>query len=355
MSQDGAAPNPFASPTPKPDDSDPNQWGAPTSAGPLPPPPPPPLLPSPPRLLPPPPPPDPNTLLPYQGYPDLPPPYAGLPSPNGWSGLQPFTRAPFFSYARFRNGQAVAKPWPGAPIQAIDAGLAGRPLRVPSWGIPDSVISQVLAIVVTLGFISLFYVLTPDRWVFNVTAIFASLLVQWIFMGGWPLLVSYLRGNGPYLDFGLSVSWRDIGPGALGALSCLVGVGIAAAITQAIFGNFGSNAGQVADDLTGHPWAHALFVGLGVLAAPVIEELAFRGLLWGALAKRGFNPWWCTAITAVAFAGVHMELVRFGVLLVAGIVLGVLRQSTGRLGPSILAHVGLNAIAFLGTGFIVFS
>ena len=335
MNQDGAPPNPFASPPPGSPADAPTPYGLAASDVP-------------------PPPPDPNTVWPYPGYPTQPQPYPGVPAPNDWNGYRPFQSKPFFSYARFRNGQTVEKPWPGAPIQAIDAGLAGRSLRVPSWGIPDSVVSQVLSIVVTLAFISLYYALTPDRWVYNVIAIFASLFVQWVFMGGWPLLVSYRRGNGPRLDFGLSISWHDIGPGALGAFTCLFGAGIAAAITQAIFGDFGSTAGQVADDLTGHPWAHWLFVLLGVLGAPVIEELAFRGLLWGALAKRRINPWWCTVITAVAFAGVHLELVRFGVLLVAGLVLGILRQSTGRLGPSIVAHVGLNAIAFIGTGFIFF-
>jgi membrane protease YdiL (CAAX protease family) len=248
----------------------------------------------------------------------------------------------------------VPKPWPGAPLQAIDAGLRGRSLRIPKWAIPDSVISQVLAIVVTVAFGALYFSNTPDRPLYNAVGIFLGLLIQWIFMGGWPLLVSYRRGNGPRLDFGFSISWRDFGPGALGAFACLVGAGIAAAVTAALFGSFGSNAGQVANDLNGLPWAETLFLLLGVFGAPVIEELAFRGLLWGALAKRGINPWWCTAISAVAFAGIHLEPVRFGVLLVAGLVLGILRQTTGRLGPSILAHVGLNAIAFIGTGFIFF-
>jgi membrane protease YdiL (CAAX protease family) len=331
MSQDGTPTNPFASPTPGPAPDAPIPLGLPASDVP--------------------PPPDPNTIWPYPGYPAQYP--TGL-APNQWNGYQPFQSKPFFSYARFRNGQAVAKPWPGAPLQAIDAGLAGRSLRVPRWGIPDSVASQVLAIAVPFGFIALFYALTPNQWGYNVAAIFASLLLEWTFLGGWPLLVSYRRGNGPRLDFGLSLSWHDVGPGALGAVTCLFGAGIAAAVTHAIFGDFGSTAGQVADDLAGHPWAHWIFLCLGVFGAPLIEELAFRGLLWGALAKRRINPWWCTVITAVVFAAVHLEPVRFGVLLVAGLVLGLLRQSTGRLGPSILAHVGLNAIAFVGTGFIFF-
>ncbi len=265
----------------------------------------------------------------------------------------PFAVRPMFSYGRFIGPLTVPAPWPGAPLQAIDAGLAGRSLVRPRWGIPDSVVSQVLTIFITLGFITAYYALTPNNAFFNIVAVFAGLFVQWFVMAGWPVFASYVKGNGPRIDFGFSLSWRDIGPGVVGALACLFGAAIAAAITQQIFGSFGSNAGQVADDLSKHPSAQLLFLLLGVFAAPVVEELAFRGLLWSALAKRGLNPWWCTVITAFAFAAIHMEWVRFGVLLTAGLVLGVLRQTTGRLGPSMLAHMGLNAVAFFASGVVL--
>jgi membrane protease YdiL (CAAX protease family) len=343
VSDTGTGPSPFASPPPDGPPADPPlpADGAPAEPTPTDPPPPPFLQ----AYYPP------QYFVP-EAYPVS--TYA-TPDPHDWAGYKPFTPKPYFTYRRQRDGVTVPSPWPGAPIQAIDAGLKGDSLRIPSWGIPDSIVSQIAAIVVTLGFISLYYALTPDTAAFNITAIFASLFVQWAVMAGWPIFVSYWRGNGIRLDFGFSFSRHDIGPGLLGAVTCLFGVAVAAAITQALFGQFGSNAGQVADDLSSHHVAQLAFMFLGVFGAPVVEELGFRGLLWGALAKRGINPWWCTVITAVAFAGVHMELVRFGVLLVAGMVLGVLRQTTGRLGPSMLAHMGLNAIAFFGTGFMLFS
>jgi len=298
--------------------------------------------------VPPPPPPPPYGWIsaaavpataPYAFAPDLPPP---IRSPRPWT------------YARFLNGQQVAPPWKGAPLQAIDAGLDGKALRVPSWGIPDSVVSQVLTLILTFGFGFAFYAVTSETPLRNVIAIFASLTLQWIIMGGWPLFVSYWRGNGPRLDYGFSFGLRDIGPGLLGAVSLLFGAGLAVAITRLIFGAFTSNAGQVVDDLSRYKVAELAFMVLGVIGAPVIEELAFRGLMWSSLAKRGLNGWWSTAITAVAFAALHFEWVRFGVLLVAGLVLGFLRQFTGRLGPSMIAHICLNAIAFIGAGMILF-
>ena len=41
----------------------------------------------------------------------------------------------------------------------------------------------------------------------------------------------------------------------------------------------------------------ALCVAIG---APFVEEIMFRGLLWGALAKRGMSPWWATGLSAAA-------------------------------------------------------
>lgn len=278
---------------------------------------------------------------------------AGVPAPNEWGTYAPFAPSSFWTYGRYLHGRKVPAPWKGAPLQAIDAGLAGRALRIPKWGIPDSVVSQVLAIVVTYAFMFAYYQVTPDTPLYNNALIFLSLLVQWVFMAGWPLVVSYVRGNGPRLDFGFSISWRDVGPGALGAVLCLVSAAVIGAITMAIFGDFGSNAGQATDDLSKYKVLQLIFMLLGVFGAPLLEELAFRGLLWGALAKRGLNPWWCTIISALAFGALHLEPIRFPLLFGAGMILGILRQNTGRLGPGILAHTGLNAIAFFGTGFML--
>jgi membrane protease YdiL (CAAX protease family) len=81
----------------------------------------------------------------------------------------------------------------------------------------------------------------------------------------------------------------------------------------------------------------------------VVEEIAFRGMLFGALRKRGINPIWVVVITAVAFSLFHLEPTRILVLLPIGITLGLARWKTDGLGAPIVAHMvnNLPAAVFL--------
>lgn len=96
-----------------------------------------------------------------------------------------------------------------------------------------------------------------------------------------------------------------------------------------------------------------LLVGL---VAPVMEELAFRGLLLQTLQRR-MRPWLAVAVTAVVFSLFHWlgvdqsnvlaGLITLAQLLVVGVVLGALTVRRGRLGPAILTHAGFNLITLL--------
>ncbi|MEZ5168517.1 MAG: CPBP family intramembrane glutamic endopeptidase [Acidimicrobiales bacterium] len=90
-----------------------------------------------------------------------------------------------------------------------------------------------------------------------------------------------------------------------------------------------------------------LFAFLAATAIPVIEELVFRGLFWSALEKRGLRPVPILLVTSVVFAAIHLELLRTPVLIVLGIGLGFCRMLTGRLGPAIVMHMGINTIGML--------
>ena len=86
-------------------------------------------------------------------------------------------------------------------------------------------------------------------------------------------------------------------------------------------------------------------VGFAV-AAPIAEELYFRGLMLGRGAVHG--PVVAVAIQAVAFGAAHLTLGAFPVLTLYGVVFGVLRVRTRSVIPGALAH-GLNnglALAF---------
>ena len=87
-----------------------------------------------------------------------------------------------------------------------------------------------------------------------------------------------------------------------------------------------SSVGELADTMAdASPWPLVVLALLAGVGAPIVEELAFRGLLFGALEKRGQGQVACVLISAVAFALFHFEPVRFPVLLVIGLALGTVR------------------------------
>lgn len=83
----------------------------------------------------------------------------------------------------------------------------------------------------------------------------------------------------------------------------------------------------------------------GALAAPIIEELVFRGLVFSALA-RGVGPTRAAVGSGVLFGLLHIaEPAAVGPLVVMGIVLGLLRARSGSLAPALALHLGNNLLA----------
>lgn len=80
-----------------------------------------------------------------------------------------------------------------------------------------------------------------------------------------------------------------------------------------------------------------------IVAAPITEELFFRGFLQGALGGR-MRPVWALLIASTAFAAVHFQVVQFPALLLVGIVNGLLVLRTGRLGAAIWSHATFNTV-----------
>jgi len=80
------------------------------------------------------------------------------------------------------------------------------------------------------------------------------------------------------------------------------------------------------------------------MAAPLVEEIYFRGWLQSALAERLQNrSAWVVPLAAFAFASVHPAS-AFPVVFLLGLVTGTLYARTGVLGPSIVAHAVHNAV-----------
>jgi membrane protease YdiL (CAAX protease family) len=171
---------------------------------------------------------------------------------------------------------------------------------------------------------------------------------------GAPWYAARFRGNGLVADFGLRMEWKDVPKGRAAGLGTQI-LAIPAlyvlifTITDALDLDVDQDLSGAARDLVEKatdPLGIVLLVLITVVAAPVIEELFFRGLLLRSIEHR-FGPAPALWGSSLIFAAVHLQALQFPALLLIGLVLGWLTQRTGRLGPAIWAHVAFNAVATL--------
>lgn len=251
--------------------------------------------------------------------------------------------------------RTVVRPdYPQCPDTVTRAIARGAVLQPARWGIPD--IAYTLVGAIGFSIIGVLLAISVES-VFNLTlawSLLIGLVTPWVALAGWPLLVTQLRGNGPVIDLGIHFTWRDAGWGLLGGVVALFGSGAVALLITAVVGEFDSAAGEVASDIAtaGPLIALIIFPLLVAVGAPIVEEIAFRGLAYAAIAKRGVHPAWVIAITAVIFAAFHLEPTRMPLLLFSGVVFGVLRWYTRGLGAPIIAHAVVNTP---GAVFLLFA
>lgn len=174
-------------------------------------------------------------------------------------------------------------------------------------------------------------------------------LLQLPLWAGWfgALVVAGRKGAGVVAEFGFRAEWLDVPVGlVVGVLLQLVVLPLLYLPVLALLGKDNEDLSKPAKELAGRAegslgWILLLLlVGVG---APVVEELFYRGLFQRALLKRGLPVGASVVLGAAVFAAMHLELLQFLGLFVFGLVAGVLAHRSGRLGPSIAAHVGFNA------------
>jgi len=92
---------------------------------------------------------------------------------------------------------------------------------------------------------------------------------------------------------------------------------------------------------------------VAIVAAPLVEELFFRGLLLSALRSR-FRPVAAIAAQGVVFGAYHVSPVygwgNIGLVVIlatVGVVFGAFAQRTRRLGPGMVGHALLNTLVFV--------
>jgi uncharacterized protein len=95
-----------------------------------------------------------------------------------------------------------------------------------------------------------------------------------------------------------------------------------------------------------YSWQFFLLLILGGILAPLKEEILFRGIFYPPL-RNEYGRGKGVLFTALLFAFLHIDVVRFIPLLVGGIVLTWLYEKTSSLWPSILAHGTWNILMAL--------
>lgn len=145
----------------------------------------------------------------------------------------------------------------------------------------------------------------------------------------------------PALGFRPAGFW----PIVLGALGALV---VSVAVTQL---GIEPEGVKQAMDVARTPALFAVSLAVMALLAPLVEEVVFRGLLYGWLAGRwGTTVAWF--VSSVLFAAAHIEPAHIILVLPLGLWFGWLRQRTDSLWPSLVAHSVNNGLAVVAAAYI---
>ncbi len=91
------------------------------------------------------------------------------------------------------------------------------------------------------------------------------------------------------------------------------------------------------------PIVTVLLVLGACVGAPIVEELLFRGLLYGSL-RNLTNKWFAAIFSALVFGMIHLHLPSFPALCLLGFFFAVAYEVTGSLTISILMHALFNGI-----------
>jgi membrane protease YdiL (CAAX protease family) len=92
-----------------------------------------------------------------------------------------------------------------------------------------------------------------------------------------------------------------------------------------------------------------------IVAAPLMEELLFRGFLFPGYARSRIGPWASIIVTSAVWAVMHVQYEAFYLvqIFVLGCVLGWLRWSSGSTLLTIILHALVNTVALMQVAYLV--
>ncbi len=205
-----------------------------------------------------------------------------------------------------------------------------------------------------------------------VSLVVGKVLVDWLIEFDWPLLtyiiILVLLGYGPSLVWGWYVrrrwgsgklatvgwrfKWSDLGWGPVTWMAA-IGTQIVLAMLILLFKiPISSNVDQASDFGADRAYLVATVIA-AVVAAPLVEEIVFRGLVLRGFLSR-MHPSIAIGLQGVLFGLAHVDPARgtgnIGLTIIlsgVGVTLGVSAFLTRRLGPTIIAHAIFNGVVMI--------
>ena len=174
----------------------------------------------------------------------------------------------------------------------------------------------------------------------------------WLGLGAAPIWFAIKKGKGVVADLGLRMKPIDVPVGlAIGVACQLILVPVVYFVLRPLLGvNDVSAAARELTDRANDPLSIVLVFLIVGIGAPVAEEIYFRGMAQRIFGRR-LGPWGAILAAAAFFAATHLQPLQFPALLLFGVILGFMAWRSGRIGPSIWAHVGFNVVAAAGLLF----
>ncbi len=162
------------------------------------------------------------------------------------------------------------------------------------------------------------------------------------------LFAAATKGNGAVRDFGLAMKVRDVAGAVVGFVTQYAALLVYLPLLWLDLTST-DQVSKPARDLTDKATdatGVVLLVLIVVIAAPIVEELFFRGLVLRSFERKWGTAWAIVGSSAV-FAAAHLEPLQFPALFIFGVVAAILATRSGRLGPGMWAHMAFNGVAVI--------
>lgn len=187
----------------------------------------------------------------------------------------------------------------------------------------------------------------------NAFFVIPTQVVAYLMIVGFMAILVWMRHNE---TLGRAIHWNmPVGKLALLALGAGSVMGLCSEIASTLLQPWTPKSLPI-EEFFKSPASGYLLAGFGVLVAPLVEELFFRGFLYPAV-ERWTGSATSIIITAGAFAAMHGTQLAYAwapllVLFSVGLVLTIIRARSGSVAACVIVHMGYNLVLFVMLFFL---